>query len=174
MSRRSFIYRLGGVALGLFGWGGRQARADGGRATTLTILHTNGIHGHLTAWKGWEGDLKDKTVGGFGRLAGAVAQARKTATDALLLDAGDLIGDSMIADLTEGKAMVEAVNHLGYDAMSIGNHEPDFGTAVLRERVNDARRAQKASSGFVSLSRSARNCRIALAPRPRTRTSPSP
>jgi len=138
MSRRSFIYRLGGVVLGLFGWGGRQARADGGRATTLTILHTNDIHGHLTAWKGWEGDLKDKVIGGFGRLAGAVAQARKTATDALLLDAGDLIGDSMIADLTEGKAMVEALNHLGYDAMSIGNHEPDFGTAVLRERMKEA------------------------------------
>ena len=105
---------------------------------TLTILHTNDIHGHLTAWKGWEGDLKDKTVGGFGRLAGAIAQARKEPKDALLLDAGDLLGDSMIADLTEGKAMVEALNHLGYDAMSIGNHEPDFGTDVLRQRMKDA------------------------------------
>ena len=44
----------------------------------------------------------------------------------------------MIADLTEGKAMVEALNHLGYDAMAIGNHEPDFGTAVLRQRMKDA------------------------------------
>ena len=104
----------------------------------VVILHTNDIHGHLTPWKGWEGDLKDKTVGGFGRLAVAVAQARKEAKDALLLDAGDLLGDSMIADLTEGKAMVEALNHLGYDAMSIGNHEPDFGTAVLRQRMKDA------------------------------------
>ena len=73
---------------------------------TVVILYTNDIHGHLTAWKGWEGDLKDKTVGGFGRLAGAIAEARKEAKDALLLDAGDLLGDSMIADLTEGKAMV--------------------------------------------------------------------
>lgn len=105
---------------------------------TVVILHTNDIHGHLTAWKGWEGDLKGKTVGGFGRLAGAVTRARKTARDALLLDAGDLLGDSMIADLTEGKAMVEALNHLGYDALAIGNHEPDFGTAVLRQRMRDA------------------------------------
>jgi 5'-nucleotidase len=105
---------------------------------TVVILHTNDIHGHLTPWKGWEGDLKDKTVGGFGRLAGAVALARKEAKDALLLDAGDLLGDSMIADLTEGKAMVEALNHLGYDALSIGNHEPDFGTTILRERMKDA------------------------------------
>lgn len=105
---------------------------------TVVILHTNDIHGHLTAWKGWEGDLKDRTVGGFGRLAGAVARARKEARDAVLLDAGDLIGDSMIADLTQGKAMVEALNHLGYDALAIGNHEPDFGTAVLRQRMKDA------------------------------------
>ena len=106
---------------------------------TVVILHTNDIHGHLTAWKGWEGDLKDKTVGGLGRLAGAIAHARKGAKDALLLDAGDLIGDSMIADLTHGKAMVEALNHLGYDALAIGNHEPDFGTAVLRRRMKEAR-----------------------------------
>ena len=105
---------------------------------TVVILHTNDIHGHLTAWKGWEGDLKGKTVGGFGRLAGAVAQARKEAKDALLLDAGDLLGDSMIADLTQGKAMVDALNHLGYDALAIGNHEADFGTAVLRQRMKDA------------------------------------
>jgi len=138
MSRRSFLHRVGGVVLGLLGLGNRRARAYGDRVTTLTILHTNDIHGHLTAWKGWEGDLKDKTVGGFGRLAGAIARARKDAKDALLLDAGDLLGDSMIADLTEGKAMVEALNHLGYDAMSIGNHEPDFGTGVLRQRMQDA------------------------------------
>ena len=138
MSRRSFLHRVGGVILGLIGWGSGPARASRGRVTTLTILYTNDVHGHLTAWKGWDGDLKDKTVGGLGRLAGAIAQARKQAKDALLLDAGDLLGDSMIADLTEGKAMVEALNHLGYDALSIGNHEPDFGTDVLRQRMKDA------------------------------------
>lgn len=124
--------------MGLFGLGNRQASAAENRATTLTILHTNDIHGHLTAWTGWEGDLKDKRVGGFGRLAGAIAEVRKESQDALLLDAGDLLGDSMIADLTEGKAMVEALSFLGYDAMSIGNHEPDFGTNVLRQRMKDA------------------------------------
>ena len=67
----------GGVVLGLFGLGKGQVRAHRGRATTLTILHTNDIHGHLTAWQGWEGDLKDKTVGGFGRLPGAIAAADK-------------------------------------------------------------------------------------------------
>ena len=107
MSRRSFLHRAGGVVFGLFGLGNGQAGANGSRAMTLTILHTNDIHGHLTAWKGWEGDLKDKTVGGLGRLAWAVARERKAAGEGnvLLLDAGDLLGDTMLADLTEGKAL---------------------------------------------------------------------
>ena len=138
MSRRSFMYRAGAFVFGLLGWSAQPARANRERATTLTILHTNDIHGHLSAWTGWDGDLKDKTIGGFGRLAGAIAQARKVAKNSILLDAGDLIGDSMIADLTEGEAMVKALNYLGYDALSIGNHEPDFGMAVLRARMKDA------------------------------------
>lgn len=107
---------------------------------TITILHTNDLHGHLTPWQGWEGDLKGKTVGGLGRLAGAVALARKDAAGGvLLLDAGDLLGDTMIADLTKGKALIAALNHLGYDALTVGNHEPDFGTEALRERMTEAK-----------------------------------
>lgn len=105
----------------------------------LTILHTNDLHGHLAPWTGWDGDLKGKTVGGLGRLAGAVREARRDAGEAvLLLDAGDLLGDTMIADLTEGKALVAALNSLGYDAMTVGNHEPDFGVAALGKRMTEA------------------------------------
>jgi 2',3'-cyclic-nucleotide 2'-phosphodiesterase (5'-nucleotidase family) len=107
---------------------------------TVLLLHTNDIHGHLTAWQGWEGDLKGKTIGGLGRLAGAIDSVRKEHPEnVLLLDAGDLIGDTMLADLTQGKAQIAALNHLGYDAFTIGNHEPDFGTAVLRERMGEAK-----------------------------------
>ena len=125
------------VCAALLWAGGRRGEAaempDGVR--TVVILHTNDLHGHLTAWTGWEGDLKGKTIGGLGRLAGAVAQARKgNEGGVLLLDAGDLIGDSMIADLTEGKAMIESLNHLRYDALAVGNHEPDFNMEKLRQR----------------------------------------
>lgn len=102
----------------------------------MILLHTNDLHGHLTAWQGWEGNLKGKTIGGLGRLAGAIKHVRKDADDnVLLLDAGDLLGDTMIADLTKGKAMIVALNHLGYDGMTIGNHEPDFATEILLERI---------------------------------------
>ncbi|MHB0958565.1 MAG: bifunctional metallophosphatase/5'-nucleotidase [Pirellulaceae bacterium] len=107
--------------------------------TRLTILHTNDLHGHLTAWQGWEGEFKGRTLGGAAQLATAIAQIRSAAPHSvLLLDAGDLIGDSMIADLTEGSALIRIFNHLGYDAMTLGNHEPDFGIAALRQRIKEA------------------------------------
>jgi 5'-nucleotidase len=125
--------------LKLFGIAASSHTPEGGRMT-FTILHTNDIHGHLTQWQGWEGGLKGKTIGGFGRLAGAVVRARKEAGEGvLLLDAGDLLGDTMIADLTQGKALVEALNFLKYDALTVGNHEPDFGTEALRERMDEAK-----------------------------------
>lgn len=121
-----------------------EATTDAGHvqpatSTSLTLLHTNDLHGHLTAWRGWEGDLKDTTLGGAACLASAIGRVRAEVGDrVLLLDAGDLIGDTMIADRTQGAALIEVFNHLGYDALTLGNHEPDFGIETLRRRIADA------------------------------------
>jgi 5'-nucleotidase / UDP-sugar diphosphatase len=105
----------------------------------LTVLHTNDIHGHVESWVGWDGELSGRTVGGFDRLASAVERVRKDAKNVLLLDAGDAIGDTLAAASTKGKALIELMNAVGYDAMTLGNHEPDFGMEVLRERIKEAR-----------------------------------
>jgi 5'-nucleotidase/UDP-sugar diphosphatase len=106
----------------------------------VIILHTNDLHGHLAPWTGWEGPLKGKQVGGLGRLAGAIREIRKDHPDnVLLLDAGDLLGDTMIADLTKGEVMITALNFLQYDAMAIGNHEPDFTADILKQRIAQAK-----------------------------------
>lgn len=108
---------------------------------TITILHTNDIHGHLSPWQGWEGELENKTVGGMNRLAARVQQVRNDAGDrsVLLLDAGDALGDTLVAAETEGKAVMSVMNVMGYDAMVIGNHEPDFTAEKLRRRIEEAR-----------------------------------
>lgn len=118
-----------------------SAQHDQGKVTTITIFHTNDIHGHLDPWKGWEGELRDKTLGGLDRIAARVREQRATMPDksSLLLDAGDTIGDSMIADETEGRAIIETMNAMGYDAMVIGNHEPDYTAEKLRARIAEAR-----------------------------------
>ena len=107
----------------------------------ITILHTNDIHGHLDSWRGWNGELKGRTVGGIDRLSARVREARSLLlpNSVVLLDAGDAIGDTMIAAETEGGAVIEMMNALGYDAMVVGNHEPDFTAETLRARMAEAR-----------------------------------
>ena len=105
----------------------------------LTILHTNDLHGHIRPWRGWEGELVGKTIGGFDRIAAVVKKVRAETPNILLLDAGDALGDTMIADLTQGRAIRELMNAVGYDVMSIGNHEPDFTASELREWIVGAK-----------------------------------
>lgn len=104
----------------------------------ITILHTNDIHGHLTSWLGWTGELEGTVVGGLDRLASAVERVRREGSPVLLLDAGDLVGDSMIAQFTQGEALVRALNAIDYDAIVPGNHEPDFGGERLTEVIDQA------------------------------------
>ena len=114
---------------------------SGSTAATITLFHTNDIHGHLESWKGWEDELKDRTVGGLDRMAARVREQRANLSpnSTLLLDAGDTIGDTMIAAETEGRAVIDTMNAMGYDAMVVGNHEPDFTAEKLRARIAEAK-----------------------------------
>ncbi len=116
--------------------------------STFTILHTNDLHGHLTAWRGWEGPLAGKTLGGADRIATVIKQVRQSvgAEHLLVLDAGDTFGDTMLAAETQGHAVVEVMNALGYDAMALGNHDPDFSMEVLHDRIRQARFAVLAAN----------------------------
>ena len=118
----------------------------------IVILHTNDLDGHLTSWRGWEGDLKGKSVGGLSRVAAAVRQVR---TDVgmdrvLLLDAGDAFGGTMTADLTKGHGMVEGMNAVGYDAMCIGSHDLDFTADGLLDCMKAAHFPVLAANVFTS------------------------
>jgi 2',3'-cyclic-nucleotide 2'-phosphodiesterase (5'-nucleotidase family) len=107
------------------------------RQHVVTLLHTNDLHGHIDSWQGWEGDLAGKRIGGADRLATAIAQVRavRGRDNVLLLDAGDTIGDTLLAELTKGQAVLEVMRALRYDAMTLGNHEPDFGAEILRQYI---------------------------------------
>lgn len=120
-----------------------SAAAGSGRAshsTTLTILHTNDLHGHLFAWRGWEEPFAGKTIGGADRLATAIKGVRSAVGEnqVLLVDAGDTFSDAMLAAETQGRAVVQVMNALGYDAMVVGNHDPDFTMEVLHQRIQEA------------------------------------
>jgi len=81
-------------------------------ADELTILHTNDTHAHLD---------------NIARRATAIDQVRREvgAENCLLCDAGDVFEGTPYYNLYKGQADLWFMNKLGYDAMSLGNHEFD-------------------------------------------------
>ena len=64
---------------------------------------------------------------------------RKTSENVLLLDGGNtLYGNQALAKQTQGQAIVEAMNLLGYDAMVLGSEDFWLGLDVLRQRMEEA------------------------------------
>lgn len=95
------------------------------QTATLTIYHTNDVHGYV--------DAADGSIG----LA-RVAALKKATPDAILVDAGDATQGLPIASLTQGRDIIALMNTAGYDAMALGNHEFDYGRAILLQNAAQA------------------------------------
>lgn len=66
-------------------------------------------------------------------------QEREASENVLLLDGGNtLFGDRPLAQQTQGQAIVEAMNLLGYDALVLGDQDFRLGLDVLRQRMEEA------------------------------------
>lgn len=104
----------------------------------LTILYLNDLHGQLEPFRADGG----KMVGGAARLATLVerirAENRRLGHQTLLLVAGDLFLGSSLSALFKGEAELKFLNLVHPDALTLGNHEFDFGMEVLEQRVKDA------------------------------------
>lgn len=107
-------------------------------ADTLTILHTNDFHSRIEPINkydstcGAQDDAAGKCFGGSARLVTAIRAARAAAPNSLLVDGGDQFQGSLFYTYYKGQAAAEMMNVLGYDAMTVGNHEFDDGPEVLR------------------------------------------
>jgi extracellular elastinolytic metalloproteinase len=104
------------------------------------ILSFNDFHGHLEANDpplSAQLDPSQTPVGGVEYLATAVETLRSSQPDSTLtVAAGDLIGGStFLSGLFQDQPSIEAMNELGLDVSSVGNHEFDEGTAELQRMV---------------------------------------
>jgi 5'-nucleotidase/UDP-sugar diphosphatase len=95
-------------------------------ATHIVIMHTNDIHGQLLPRDG---------IGGIAEVAAIIKNAKPD----LILDAGDFSTGTFLADEFQGAPTIQAMNKIGYDAGTIGNHEFDYGQAALRMRLREAK-----------------------------------
>ncbi|MFO1352149.1 MAG: 5'-nucleotidase C-terminal domain-containing protein [Gammaproteobacteria bacterium] len=100
-------------------------------AYQLTLLHTNDTHSHHEPQASGEG--------GTARQAAVVKQIRATVANTLLVDAGDRFTGTLFHKYYAGKDNIQVMNALGYDAMTLGNHEFDNGVETLAGFVGGLR-----------------------------------
>jgi 5'-nucleotidase len=105
--------------------------------TTLTILHTNDFHDRFEPITGndntcnAEDNAAGECFGGSARLVTALAEARARNPDSILVDGGDQFQGTLFYTQYKGTMTAEFMNRLGYEAMTVGNHEFDDGPEVL-------------------------------------------
>ncbi len=83
---------------------------------SVNIMHTNDMHGRMAF------DAKGSTIG-----LGRVKTFKDNKKPTVLVDAGDAMQGLPMSNYSKGMDMVKAMNAVGYDAMTLGNHEFDFG-----------------------------------------------
>jgi 2',3'-cyclic-nucleotide 2'-phosphodiesterase (5'-nucleotidase family) len=128
---------LAGALLGALGL---PAVADP-NTVTITILHTNDMHGHLEPEVDKSVAPAPEKVGGAAYMAGLIEALRAKHPQAtLLIDGGDIAQGTPISNMFQGRPMVEFMNDMNYDAGTIGNHEFDWGPAPLAAMIRGAKR----------------------------------
>ena len=104
---------------------------------SLTILHTNDFHARFEPISkydsgcGSEDNAEGKCFGGSARLVTAIADAKARSNNSILVDGGDQFQGTLFYTYYKGALAAEMMNKVGYDAMTVGNHEFDDGPEVL-------------------------------------------
>ena len=123
------------IVLGFFS---QSSIAASHKVLNLTILHTNDFHARFRPISKYdnncsvENNTEGKCFGGTARLITAVEDARARHENTILLDGGDQFQGTLFYNLYKGKVAAEMMNKLGYDGMTVGNHEFDDGPETLR------------------------------------------
>ncbi len=103
------------------------AKAEGEEAKEIVILYTNDVHCGIADFIGYAG---------LARVKAAYEAAGK---EVILVDNGDSIQGDVIGTLSEGEALVELMNEVGYDVAVPGNHEFDYGMDQFNKNVSLAK-----------------------------------
>ena len=95
----------------------------------LSLLHINDI----------DRIEESQGRGGLARLMTLVNRERAAADHAVFTHGGDTISPSLLSGFDKGAHIIDLFNEAELDLMVLGNHEFDFGEAVTKERIAEAR-----------------------------------
>ncbi|HLN98574.1 MAG TPA: metallophosphatase [Pyrinomonadaceae bacterium] len=95
----------------------------------ITILHTNDTHSQIDPIPANDGLYPDK--GGVARRATLVKRVRKENPNTLLIDAGDVFQGTPYFNFYKGEVEYKSMSLIGYDVVTLGNHDFDNGVDAL-------------------------------------------
>ncbi|KAF4815461.1 5'-nucleotidase [Colletotrichum tropicale] len=100
----------------------------------MSFFHVNDVHAHLDEYSSSGTDCtrpERGCYGGYARIKHTVDELRPQYNDSLWLNAGDEFQGTLFYSFYKGEKIAETINQLGFDAMTIGNHEFDGGDDEL-------------------------------------------
>ncbi len=106
--------------------------------THVVILGTSDIHGNICCWS-YEDDAE--TDYGMARLYTCIQEIRNENPITFLINAGDELQGNVLTDQIAGgdpdkpHPVIAAMNYMGYDAMTIGNHDFDRGVEFMKKTL---------------------------------------
>lgn len=93
-------------------------------AGKTVILHTNDVHG---------------AIAGYAYITALKADYEAKGAEVILVDAGDYSQGTSYVSVTKGLDAIEMMNAAGYDVVTLGNHEFDYGYTQLKDNMTRAK-----------------------------------
>jgi 2',3'-cyclic-nucleotide 2'-phosphodiesterase/3'-nucleotidase len=143
LSRRSFL-AAGAAAGAIVMLHPFSARAQANQAH-LRIMETTDLHVHVFPYD-YYGDRPNDTMG-LARTASIVDAIRAEATNAILVDNGDFLQGNPMGDYVayergmkpgDVHPVIKAMNVLGYECSTLGNHEFNYGLDFMMNTIAGA------------------------------------
>lgn len=108
----------------------------------LVILFTHDMHSYFLPHHAMNEGGKIETVGGYARVAAAIQKERaRWGSKALLVDAGDFAEGTLFHTVLPDEALeFRLMGKMGYDALTVGNHDFDFHPKGLAKMLDTVRR----------------------------------
>ena len=104
---------------------------------TINLYSVNDFHGSF---------IENGSEIGMSKLSSFLINQKENG--AIILSAGDMWQGGVESNLTNGKIVVDAMNHIGFDAMTVGNHEFDWGFDILEENISDMSFPMLCANGY--------------------------
>lgn len=108
----------------------------------LNIYSINDFHGAL---------FEDGNKAGISKIGDYLINEKLTNPETtVIISAGDMFQGTAVSSMTRGKVVVETMNAIGFDAMTIGNHEFDWGVDQMQVFTDDNLENGEASFPFLT------------------------